>query len=126
MKESWINIHVGVLVFLLAGHVFLNNADSNSVMPSKIEVQQPDTGKEFAQQVGCFKCHLMEEVNIGPSFNDIAQKYNMDNRDTLIGAVKNGTKGKWPEVSSGGPMPPYSNRLKNEEIERLVDWILNL
>jgi cytochrome c len=44
----------------------------------------------------------------------------------LIETVKNGGKGHWTEVTGGVPMPPFSPRLTDAEITRLVDWILSL
>ena len=90
-------------------------------------VKQSLADEVLAREFGCFECHNRADNKvIGPSFSEIAVK-NRDNalaRDALIAVVKNGGKGNWTEVSRGVPMPPYSPRLSNVEIELLVDWVL--
>lgn len=78
----------------------------------------------LAIKSGCLECH--EQKLIGPPFRDIAANYKGDSgaRDVLIETVKHGGKGHWTEVSHGVPMPPYSGRLSDAEIQQLVDWVL--
>lgn len=45
-------------------------------------------------------------------------------RGQLIQKIKHGSKGNWPAVSKGVPMPPFGNRMSEEEIARVVDWII--
>jgi cytochrome c len=40
--------------------------------------------------------------------------------------VKKGGKGNWTKVTGGAPMPPYSPRVSDANIEKLVDFILGL
>jgi cytochrome c len=77
----------------------------------------------LAQESGCLGCHGLDSKNIGPAFKDIAAKYN--NSGLLVKLVKNGGKGNWAE-SHDVPMPPYSPRLSDTEINQLVNWILTL
>jgi len=44
----------------------------------------------------------------------------------LIAKVKTGGKGNWTAVTGGVPMPPYSPRVSDENIEKLVDFVLGL
>jgi len=82
----------------------------------------------LAANSGCFECHSVNTKMIGPAFHDIAAKYqgNARARVALIETMKKGGKGNWTDVSGGVPMPPYSPRLSDAEIERLVDWVLSL
>lgn len=81
----------------------------------------------LAQESGCLECHGLDHKIIGPAFKDIAAKYNNDPEASglLVKLVKNGGKGNW-EISNGVPMPPYSPRLSDTEINQLVNWILTL
>ena len=45
-------------------------------------------------------------------------------RENLIETVKNGGKGNWSALSRGVPMPPFGGRLSDDQIERLVAWVL--
>lgn len=76
----------------------------------------------------CVECHSDDPAAIGPTFQDIAARYENDGaaRDALIEAIKNGGKGNWTEVTGGVPMPPYSATLSDAEIEQIVDWVLAL
>lgn len=83
----------------------------------------------LAEKSGCFECHSTTrsaDRRIGPSFAEIAARYrdNPAARKALINVLKKGGKKNWISVSGGVPMPPYSPRLSDEEIGRLVDWVL--
>lgn len=81
----------------------------------------------LAQESGCLECHGLDSKNIGPAFKDIAAKYNNNPEapSLLVKLVKNGGKGNWAD-SNDVPMPPYSPRLSDTEINQLVNWILTL
>ena len=80
----------------------------------------------LAKKSGCFACHSLEKKVVGPAWRDVSKRYKEDAaaRDTLITKVKKGGKGNWTEVTGGTPMPPYSPRVSDENIEKLVDFIL--
>lgn len=77
---------------------------------------------ELAKKSGCMACHGVDKRVVGPSFVAIAEKYKSDAgaRELLITKVKEGGKGSWGAV----PMPPYSPRVSDENIAKLVDYIL--
>lgn len=85
-------------------------------------------GLELAKKSGCLACHSIEKKVVGPAWNDVAAKYKGDAgaRDALIGKVKAGGKGNWTDVTGGIPMPPYSPRVADADIEQLVDFVLSL
>ena len=65
---------------------------------------------------------------VGPAWKDVAAKYKgqADAKATLITKVKKGGKGNWTDVTGGAPMPPYSPRVSDANIEKLVDFIMGL
>lgn len=79
---------------------------------------------ELAKKSGCLACHSVEKKVIGPAWKDVAAKYKGDAsmKDKLVSKVKKGGKGAWGQV----PMPPYSPRVSDGDIEKLVDFVLNL
>ncbi len=82
---------------------------------------------DLAKKSGCFACHAIDKKVVGPSWGDVSKRYKgQDVRGDLIAKVKIGGKGNWTEVTKGVPMPPYSPRVKDEDIETLVDFILAL
>ncbi len=83
---------------------------------------------DLARKSGCLACHAIDKKVVGPSWKDVAARYKgkADARAMLIDKVKKGGKGNWTEVTRGVPMPPYSPRVSDANIEKLVDFILTL
>ncbi len=82
----------------------------------------------LAKKSGCLACHGVEKKVVGPAWKDVAARYRGQEgaRDQLLDKVKNGGKGNWTEVTGGVPMPPYSPRVTDADIEKLVDFVLSL
>lgn len=78
----------------------------------------------LAKKSGCLACHSIEKKMVGPAWKDVAARYKgkADAKAVLVGTVKKGGKGNW----GAAPMPPYSPRLSDSKIEKLVDFILGL
>lgn len=83
---------------------------------------------DLAKKSGCLACHSVDKKVVGPSWKDVAAKYKSEanGKATLIEKVKKGGKGNWTKVTGGAPMPPYSPRVSDANIEKLVDFILTL
>lgn len=69
----------------------------------------------------CSSCHAVEKKLIGPSYREVAQKYQGDPaaEQQLIDKVVKGGSGVWGPV----PMPPHPN-VPREDVQAVVDWIL--
>jgi len=91
-------------------------------------VQAEEQGLALARTSGCLACHSIEKKVVGPAWHDVAVRYKNDDlaRAKLIDKVKRGGKGNWVQVTGGVPMPPYSPRVSDTNIEILVDFILAL
>jgi len=91
-------------------------------------VQAQEQGLDLARKSGCLACHSVEKKVVGPAWGDVANRYRNDAgaRIQLINKVKSGGKGNWMQVTGGIPMPPYSPRVPDADIESLVDFILAL
>lgn len=87
-----------------------------------------DAALELAKKSGCLACHSVDKKVVGPAWKDVGAKYKGDAgaRANLIGKVKAGGKGNWTAVTGGVPMPPYSPRVADADIEKLVDFVLSL
>lgn len=85
-------------------------------------------GLELAKASGCLACHNVDKKIVGPAWKDVAAKYKGDAtvREKLINKIKTGGKGNWTEVTGGVPMPPYSPRVPDADIAKLVDFVLSL
>lgn len=111
MKARWVSVSVAAA--LTMGVAGVANA-------------APDM--ELAKASGCLACHAIEKKVVGPAWQDVANKYKGDAaaKDALISKVKAGGKGNWTDVTGGVPMPPYSPRVSDENIGKLVEGILSL
>lgn len=77
----------------------------------------------LATAKGCLACHQVETKVVGPAYKDVAAKYKGDAgaQAALEAKVKAGGVGVWGQI----PMPPQAGA-SDEEIHKLVSWILSL
>ncbi|NOZ55077.1 MAG: c-type cytochrome [Gammaproteobacteria bacterium] len=114
MKVKWLGLPAMIAVLALSTQVNAGMAKEDALA--------------LAKKSGCLACHSIEKKVVGPSWNDVAAKYKSDGaaKAMLITKVKKGGKGNWAKITGGAPMPPYSPRVKDADIEALVDFILTL
>lgn len=103
MKASWVTVSLAAAL-LVSGQAYA------------------DLG--LAKKSGCMACHSLEKKVVGPAWNAVAEKYKgtADGRSIIISKIKSGGKGNWGAV----PMPAYSPRVSDADIEKLADYILSL
>src|SRR3569833_2244771 len=110
MKAHWLSISAAAVLALSA-------AQANA-----------EEGLELAKKSVCLACHSVEKKVVGPARQEVSNKYKGDAgaKARLVEKVKKGGKGNWTEVTGGVPMPPYSPRVADADIEKLVDFVLSL
>jgi cytochrome c len=86
-----------------------------------------EEGLALAGKSGCLACHKIETKLVGPAWRDVSKRYKGDPgaKARLVAKVKAGGKGNWTEVTGGVAMPPYSPRVSDENIEKLVTFVLS-
>ena len=82
----------------------------------------------LAAKSGCMVCHQMDKKLVGPAWSDVSKRYKGDAgaKARLVAKVKAGGKGNWTDVTGGAAMPPNSPKVSDENIEKLVKFILSL
>jgi cytochrome c len=77
----------------------------------------------LAKKNNCLTCHAIDRKGVGPSFKEIATKYKEDKsaEGRLVEKLKKGSTGVWGSM----PMPP-NPKLKTEDSNALVQWILSM
>ena len=77
----------------------------------------------LAQKNACMSCHGVDKKIVGPAFKEVAAKYKGDAgaEAKLFLKVKNGSKGVWGQI----PMPP-NPQVKDEDLHKILKWILSL
>ncbi|MBI5451395.1 MAG: c-type cytochrome [Gammaproteobacteria bacterium] len=98
------------------------------IWPLVVPAADQAAGLELAKRSGCLACHSIEHKVVGPAWSEVSRRYQDDAkaRAALIEKVKKGGKGNWSQVTGGVPMPPYSPRVADADIETLVDFVLGL
>ncbi|HRQ58508.1 MAG TPA: c-type cytochrome [Azoarcus taiwanensis] len=78
---------------------------------------------ELAWTRGCFNCHDVEQKVRGPAWRDVAARYRGDETafGRLIVTVRDGGRGNW-----GNDFMSSNRRVPEEDIKRLVAWLLAL
>ncbi len=80
-------------------------------------------GKSIMESMTCKACHKVAEKSIGPSFNDIAKKYQKDKNapSYMVGKILKGGAGVWGETAM-----PANPDLKEVDARQIVVWIQSL
>ncbi len=78
-------------------------------------------GKKQVDAADCKACHAIDQNVNGPSYLNIAEKYNEDDTGYLVSKIIKGGGGVWGErAMSAHP------QLKVEQVAQIVDYILSL
>jgi cytochrome c len=80
-------------------------------------------GKKLIAASDCFTCHKIDQKNIGPSYRQIADKYqlNQGNLENLADRIIRGGKGLWGQNA----MTPHP-ALSQADAQEMVRYILSL
>jgi cytochrome c len=87
----------------------------------RLEVVQK--GEVLIAYSDCYQCHSLEKRAKGPSFQDIARRYPVNNvyMDLLAHKIINGSTGSW-----GNPVMDPHPRIPMEDAKTMVAFILSL
>ena len=104
------------------------NSGNKDVLVSEPEpapkvVTDPVTeGKSLVEGADCLACHKVEEKMIGPSYKEVAKKYENtpENVEMLAEKIIKGSSGIWGDV----PMPAH-NGLSKENAKFMAQYILS-
>lgn len=78
-----------------------------------------DAAKDFAKQKGCFTCHAIEKLKVGPAWNSVAEKYksNPGAKDEIFEKLtKTGITSSHLVLNSEDP----------DKVKNLVEFIFSL
>ena len=98
---------------------------TNAAASTNSLADNPDYQKGLALvgKSDCLTCHKVDEKNIGPSYREVAAKYenNDENVKMLAGKIIKGGSGVWGAI----PMTPHPT-LSQEDAEALAKYVLLL
>ena len=102
--------------------------ESNIMLPEPSEIAQNNSAKDdknealtLIEGADCLGCHKMDSKLVGPSYQEVANKYTEADVDQLATKIIDGGKGVWGEI----PMTPHSGMSK-ENAQKMVKYILTL
>ena len=81
------------------------------------------SGSNLIAANDCLTCHKINETSMGPSYEQVAAKYelNQGNVENLAGRIIKGGKGLWGQNA----MTPHPN-LSEQQAQQMVRYILSL
>ncbi len=102
---------------------YVSGLDKASVAIGHQQASATVSGKSLALSLDCKSCHKEAEKSIGPSFMQVAQKYNINPNamDYLTEKIVKGGGGVWGEAQ----MSAHPTLPKND-VHQIVQWILSL
>ncbi|MDP7395767.1 MAG: hypothetical protein QGF67_17740 [Lentisphaeria bacterium] len=89
--------------------------------PPRQAAPRLSAAQRLMKRSDCLSCHTLDNKIVGPSFRDIASRYQGTPGivEVLAGKVKDGGSGNWGNV----PMSPHA-QFTDEELQTMVTWIL--
>jgi len=100
-------------------------APATSTTTSNSLSSNPDyqKGLELIGKSDCLTCHKVKEKNIGPAYQDVANKYenNDENVALLASKVIKGGSGVWGAI----PMTPHP-QISEDDAKQMVKYVLLL
>lgn len=122
--------YVLISAFLFA--LSCGKSETESQVESNVMLEEPalspkkeDSGKHdglaLIEGADCLTCHKTDEKLIGPSYQEVANKYTDADIDMLANKIIDGGQGVWGEI----PMTPHAGMSK-ENAKKMVEYILTL
>ncbi len=104
------------------------NAARNAEMAQQNQEQQivltpEEEGKSLIETANCLTCHKVDEKLIGPSYKEVAAKYENtpENAEMIASRIIDGSTGIW----GSAVMTPHAG-LSKENAKKMVAYIMTL
>lgn len=124
MKKTLLILSISTL-FLVAcgGGTNENQTSTETTTPVATKKGKMQPGELLIVKSDCVGCHKIDEKIIGPSYQEIAEKYTATDENIALLATKiiQGGKGVWGPI----PMTPHT-KITEDEAKTMVKYILSL
>jgi cytochrome c len=100
-----------------------SNYESITAEYSVIKQVKPSEGEQIIKNQDCATCHKIDKKVVGPSYLDIAKKYQMNDKNVkyLTEKITKGGSGVWGAI----PMSAHT-ALKKDDAKKIAIYILSL
>lgn len=99
--------------------------ESNTMLEEPVAASVEETGGNEGQKLiegaDCLGCHKTDTKLVGPSYQEVADRYTEADVDMLADKIINGGQGNWGEI----PMTPHAG-LSKDNAKKMVQYILSL
>ena len=118
---------------MVATLVACNKKEANPNMDSNVMLEEPvvkvvdsaaagkHEGLALIEGADCLTCHKDDVRVVGPSYQEVADKYTDGDLDMLADKIIEGGNGHWGEI----PMTPHAGMSK-ENAKKMVEYILSM
>ena len=121
-------MYCGILAVVACSKKEVNtNMDSNVMLEEPVvkTVDSAAAGKHeglaLIEGADCLTCHKNDVRVVGPSYQEVADKYTEGDLDMLATKIIEGGKGNWGEI----PMTPHAGMSK-DNAKKMVEYIMTL
>jgi len=113
---------LGATMLTLSSFVKDNLEEKYTNKTNTIEQQQSE-GEKLISKMDCVGCHKLDKKLIGPSYVDIAKKYDLNDKNInyLSNKIIKGGSGVWGAI----PMAAHSTLVK-DDAKKIAKYILSL
>ena len=113
--------------------VACNKEETNPNVETNVMLEEPvakvtdsaaagkNEGLALIEGADCLTCHKMDVRVVGPSYQEVADKYTEGDLDMLASKIIDGGKGNWGEI----PMTPHAGMSK-DNAKKMVEYIMTL
>jgi cytochrome c len=120
MKKLFLTGCVSLLIFSCSKKenppVDATSSETTNISEAKSNL----SGDQIIETLDCSGCHAVNERMIGPSYQEIADKYSEKDMELLASKIIEGGSGVWGSV----PMAPHP-QVSKEDAKKMVEYILS-
>lgn len=122
MKKMFLAGALGLLMFSCSKKENVPVDQASSEKQASAESAKSNlSGDQIIESLDCSGCHAANERMIGPSYQEIADKYSDKDLELLASKIIEGGSGVW----GGVPMSPHP-QVSKDEAKKMVEYILTL
>lgn len=122
MKNLFLTGGLALLMFSCSKK---ENTPIDAGSPETTTISEPAknnlSGDQIIETLDCSGCHAVNERMIGPSYQEIADKYSDKDIELLASKIIEGGSGVW----GGVPMSAHP-QVSKEDAKKMVEYILSL
>ena len=125
--NKYVTLFAALAVTACSKQTVHSDAESNVMLEEPVvkTVDSAAAGKHpglaLIEGADCLTCHREDARLVGPSYQEVADKYTEGDLEMLATKIIEGGKGNWGEI----PMTPHAG-MSRENAKKMVEYIMTL